>query len=760
MKKLIWVLASLVLAGVLMCGVASAASSGTDGNITWTLSDDGVLTISGSGAMPNYNGTEPWASRSPHVTSIVISEGVTSISDNAFNFFSNLENAMIADSVTSIGRCAFMNCYRLETVSMPKNTAIGQYAFRGCNGLADEQGLIIIDGVLHEYTGAKSVVVVPDNVTAIRDGAFSNRSQLTVITIGSNVTSIGDSCFYDCTKLQRIVIADSVTSIGSEAFNGCTNLKSVAFGTGVIDIGEGAFMWCSSLISITFPDSVTSIGNSAFQGCTSLESITISRNVTSIGGNTFDNCTDLTNVTIPNSVINIGPAAFWGCSGLTNITIPDSVISIGDDAFVGCTGLTSVTIPDSVTSIGDGAFNGCTGLTSITIPDSVTVVGSAAFCGCDSLTDITVSAGNNSFSTRDGVLFNKDQTVLIAYPCGKESNTYCIPDGITLIADGAFAKCEKLSNIIVPQSVIGIGHDAFSYCSKLASIQLPDNLVSIDGFVFYGSGLASIVIPDNVGSIGPQAFSNCSNLTVVIIPESTTDIANNAFVWSNKLKCITVSKCGCYAQEWAKSQGFSTIALEHRQLVIDRATVTCTQYGLTEGSHCEACGAVVEQQMAAAALGHDWGHDVTYTWSEDYSTLTAFRVCTRDATHIDSESVSVSRMVIQTPSDTNPGAYGFVSAVFTNEAFTAQRADGGTIPALNTLTSPTFPANLTTIEDEAFAGTPFQAIIIPDTVTAIGSRAFANCRNLVYAYIPASVTSIADDVFADCPNVIIDSNSH
>ena len=101
----------------------------------------------------------------------------------------------------------------------------------------------------------------------------------------------------------------------------------------------------------------------------------------------------------------------------------------------------------------------------------------------------------------------------------------------------------------------------------------------------------------------------------------------------------------------------------------------------------------------------------------------------------------------------------FVSAVFENEAFTVQEKTGGTIPALNTLSMPSFPASLMVIEAEAFEGTPFQAIIIPDTVTAIGNRAFANCRNLVYVYIPASVKSIAPDAFADCPNVIIERAS-
>ena len=90
------------------------------------------------------------------------------------------------------------------------------------------------------------------------------------------------------------------------------------------------------------------------------------------------------------------------------------------------------------------------------------------------------------------------------------------------------------------------------------------------------------------------------------------------------------------------------------------------------------------------------------------------------------------------------------------EEWAVQEKDGGVIPALSTLNAPSFPANLTTIEEEAFESTPFSAVIIPNTVTAIGSHGFANCRNLVYVYVPSSVTSIAADAFEGCTNVIID----
>jgi hypothetical protein len=118
-------------------------------------------------------------------------------------------------------------------------------------------------------------------------------------------------------------------------------------------------------------------------------------------------------------VTSIGAEAFKYFTSLTCVTIPDSVTSIGYDAFYGCTGLIGITIPDSITSIGNRAFAGCTGLTSITIPDSVTSIGEWAFYWCTGLNSIDVHASNMTYSSVDGVLFNKSQTTLIQYPSGK-----------------------------------------------------------------------------------------------------------------------------------------------------------------------------------------------------------------------------------------------------------------------------------------------------------------------------------------------------
>lgn len=299
---------------------------------------------------------------------------------------------------------------------------------------------------------------------------ISHIDDILTVKINNGVTSISSYAFHRCTDLISINIPESVTSIGDYAFCDCYDLASINIPKSVTSIGNYTFSSCA-ITSIDIPKSVTNIGEGAFSYCTNLTSINIPENVTNINNYTFQNCIRLTSIEIPQNVTNIGNKAFCECYDLVSINIPESVTNIGESAFFDCPKLTSIDIPKSVTNIGESCFYYCTGLTSINIPTSVTNIGLRAFCWCSSLTSIQVENGNPNYCSENGVLFNKDKTVLIQYPVGKKETTYNIPENVTNIGDAAFEGCtESLTSINIPESMTLIGDYAFSSCVSLTQI--------------------------------------------------------------------------------------------------------------------------------------------------------------------------------------------------------------------------------------------------------------------------------------------------
>jgi hypothetical protein len=314
--------------------------------------------------------------------------------------------------------------------------------------------------------------------------------------LGFPVAYIGNHAFEDCTRMASVTIPDSVGSIGIRAFTGCTGLTNVALGNGVTNIASQAFQYCTSLTRAAIPDSVTSLEDRAFQNCYRLADAVIGNRVTGIGQLAFQNCS-LSSVTIPDSVTILDHLAFSGCTGLTNVILGRSVASIGQWAFGNCAGLTSVTLPDSVTNIWNQAFSGCAGLTSVAIPHRVTSIGPQTFSSCTSLTNISVAAANLAYSSVDGVLFNKAQTVLITHPVAR-AGSFVIPGSVTSIGHWAFYQCTNLTGVTLPGGVTNIGPYAFSGCRSLTRVTIPSGVTVIWYFTFAGcSSLTNVTFLGN-----------------------------------------------------------------------------------------------------------------------------------------------------------------------------------------------------------------------------------------------------------------------
>jgi hypothetical protein len=315
-------------------------------------------------------------------------------------------------------------------------------------------------------------------------------------------------------------------------------LTSISLPSGLISLGNNAFDGAAALTSIVIPEGVTSLGENAFKDATALKSVTIPSTVTSIGEGTFSSATALTSVTIPSGVTSIGNYAFSGTAALTSIAIPSSVTSIGDGSFSN-TALTSVTVPLGVTSIGAESFSGNPALTSVAIPASVTTIGDSAFAWDPAMTSLSVNPGNQNYSSVDGVLLDKNQTQLLAYPAAKLGSSYVVKDTVTSIGPYAFAFVAALTSISIPASVTSIGSYAFYNTSALKSVDFSASVTSIESGTFSGSGLTSIIIPSGVTSIGWGAFKESPALTSVVIPASVTNINDSAFEQATSLMDVT-----------------------------------------------------------------------------------------------------------------------------------------------------------------------------------------------------------------------------
>jgi BspA type Leucine rich repeat region (6 copies) len=248
---------------------------------------------------------------------------------------------------------------------------------------------------------------------------------------------------------------------------------------------------------------------------------------------------------------------YTGSDGM--VAVPNSldgfpVTTIGGSAFAS-TGVGSVVLPNSITNIGYEAFVSCANLTNVTIPSSVLQVQNFAFLGCPLLANIAVDPHNAFYSSVDGVLFDKNQTVLMQCPETK-TGTYTVPDTVSTIGSEAFYGCGNLTNVMLGRSVSSVstgGGDMFFNCTHLVAITVNTNnpfFTGIDGVLFKKDGSVLVLypfgragtytIPNGAASIGYAAFYYRQGLTGVTMPASLTDITDGAFSSCGALAAFNV----------------------------------------------------------------------------------------------------------------------------------------------------------------------------------------------------------------------------
>ncbi|NLM55958.1 MAG: leucine-rich repeat protein [Clostridiales bacterium] len=455
----------------------------------------------------------------------------------------------------------------------------------------------------------------------------------------------------------------------------------------------------NTVTSVTIPNSVIAINDGAFRSSKMLESVNIPDSVEFIGQFAFYNCTELTSITIPNSVTTISFGAFQYCSKLESVIIPDSIISIGPQVFCDCTSLTNVTIPRSVISIDVSAF-----------------------FGCSSLTAINVNYENENYTSVDGILFNKDKTVLLRYPHAKAGSEYIVPDYVNSIGSNAFQDCgTQLNSIVIPDTAAGtIGEYAFDGCLGLESVTIGNSITLIDTRAFWEcTNLKSVIIGNSVTSIGTDAFEDCTNLETVVLGNSVETIGDRAFYNCQKLQSINFP-------ESVRVIMFSSFygCTSFESVVIPDTVETLEAYVFNDCTNLES--AEIHANITSLEDG-------------------LFRGCTSLT------SVTIPDTVTSFGDDTFHNCTSLASITIPDNVTSI---GSYTFCGCTSLTSVTIPDSVTSIGEYAFNGcTNLASINLPKAITSLSNSLFWGCTSLTSITIPASVTSIGSYAFYDCTSL-------
>lgn len=753
------------------------------------------------------------------IASVTIPDSVTSIGDYAFSDCKSLVEVIVGKGVKTIGSHAFDCCRNLENIQLPEGlTHIGEHAF---------------------YGNSIKFIEIPNSVTSIGDSAFYSCHRLASVTIPNSVTSIGEWAFNDCNALKSIHLGSGVQTIGKNAFTsssqfslivkkiivdptnpyfdsrdncnaiietrtntmiaGCNN---TTIPNNIEHIASNVFFGCQKLKHIKLPKGLQTIGYRAFYGCSSITSIEIPDSVTSIGEGAFANCSSLLSVDIPNSVTNIeSKGLFYNCENLTSVTLPDSMTGIGDSAFCNCHKLATVTIPDSVTSIGVSAFEKCGSLFSIVIPASVKKVNVAAFDECRTLSSVafggkiekigrTFSAcpclakiivpkgtkehyvklfqdadmlslskkireGDSSVSTasiqEDGNLVFEDDAKTILHACKPTVTKIVIPETVKKINPEAFAECKELISVTIglgTKSVKTITRKLFQHCKNLTHVVLGDSITAIgveafavDGWKDTGNrNLQSITIPASVKKIGFHAFYSCDKLTEVHIVD--------LMAWCNME----------FDGEHANPFGFDYRFPKHvHHLFLGKQEIH--DLVIPEG---------VTRIPKALFAGCADFTSVTIPSTVTAIDADAFYGCTRvkmaripDSVHQIGKNAfdGITNLIYSGPAKWEEdnlwwGAKclnGFEEGNFIYDSerkeaiYGCLKADIGDV---------VIPDSVTKIGDRAFQGcSGLTSIVIPNSVKEIGKSAFEGCSALRFITIPDGVKELAYATFKGCTNL-------
>ena len=470
--------------------------------------------------------------------------------------------------------------------------------------------------------------------------------------------------------------------------------------------------------------------------------------VSKIGPECFAKCYSLESVTIPEGIIELGEKAFFSCGRLTTLILPQTIEFIGDNALEGCKAINALSLPSGLKTIGAGAFDGCSQLPEINIGPHLEALGAGAFRSCSELIDINANQANQHFHSDGGVLFSKDQKVLLAYPPGR-TGSYDVPQRVSIIGENAF-ELSMLESVTLPEGLIEIGDMAFML-SNLNAVEFPATLVTLGESAFASSTqleelnlnnlrgmgaksfrmcsrLSEVKFGKNLRSIGEHAFSNCSSLEVLEINGDQLEIGTSAFEYCRNLKSVDFGDgvYGLGAAAFAVCDSLVNIYFG--------SSVQSIGFGAFNN-----CTALKEVEINSKT---EWIGPGAFHTCKQLGKISVDKQ-SKVFSSIDGVLFQNNQSILHTFPTAKSGEYSVPDTVIEigHSAFGICRD----------LSSVDLPAGLEKIGERAFiACDGLTSISLPKSLQLIGRNAFESCSWLDKVIIPDSCTFLGREAFKNC----------
>lgn len=358
-----------------------------------------------------------------------------------------------------------------------------------------------------------------------------NLTQATICSGGMNFSQYGSSA-----NIDKIIPGGSFSD---------TNLICVYLPLNTKKIESQAFFFSKKLEHISIPDDCRSIGRQSFGVC-SLISVNIPKSVSSIDKLAFDRCYKLTSINVDSE-----NGLYSSIDGMLCDKKQETLI------YYPAAGKNIINIPNTVKNIDEYAFYDCIYQEKLNIPSETVTIPYGTFKFLSRLSFIDVDVNSACFTSRDGVLYDKSISELIACPRLKDEIT--MPDGIQTISPFAFYSCQNLKIINMPNSVTMIGKAGFWGCNSLTNINISDNIASIDDNAFGEcTSLTSMLLPKSIAGIGDNAFTGCTNLTKIYMDREAPPFVGEGTFWRTNGGLIIYVPKGC-KERYKNSEGWRTL---------------------------------------------------------------------------------------------------------------------------------------------------------------------------------------------------------